>query len=597
MKLSDYAVDFLAKRGVKHAFVVQGGAIAHMIDSVGRHPSMTYICPAHEQAAAMAVDGYVRTTGGIGCAMATTGPGVVNLMTGIACLYYDSLPAIFIGGQVSTFRLHTKVPGVRQLGFQESPHVDLVRPITKYAVLVDDPQRIRYELEKALHIAQSGRPGPVFVDICDDVQRAEINPATLPAYTPPANDEDRGDPAMDSKLDQALGMLAEAKRPVLVIGAAVRIAGCIDKALRLVDRLDVPVGLTWAMSDMMDWNHPLNIGGFGISATRRGNFAVQNADFILSIGSRLDTHATGTPINTFARGARKVIVDIAAPELEKFKDMNVDVAIRSDVRQFFSALDRKWNQIRVKDMSEWKGRVADWQKRYPSCLPEHTKQKKGVNPYHFLDLLADETASNEIIIPDCGANLIQTFQGYRVRQGQRLFSAFNNSPMGYSLSGAIGACLANNSKPVVCITGDGGLQVNMQELGTVMRYKLPIKIFLFNNHGYGIIQQTQEDWMGGRYHGSRPETGLMDPDYMKIARAFGMKTINATSHRGLREKIRETLKSKGPVLCNLDFSDRQRIFPMLKAGRPIEDPKPLLKRKEFLENMIEAPLPVSLAMD
>jgi acetolactate synthase-1/2/3 large subunit len=594
MKVSDYVADFLAQQGIGHVFVVQGGAAAHLIDSVAHHPKLTYVCPAHEQASAMAADGYVRATGGLGCAIATTGPGVLNMVTGIASLYYDSLPGIFIGGQVSTFRLTANASGVRQLGFQEAPHVDIVKPITKYAVMVDDPTRIRYELEKAVHIATTGRPGPVFIDICDDVQRMHIEPAQLEGYVPPG--AAAPDAELELKLDKALELLAKAERPVLVLGAAVHVTKTEDAALRLIKRLGIPVALTWAAMDLMSGDDPLNIGGFGVSATRRGNFAVQNADFVLSIGSRLDTHATGTPINTFAREAVKVIVDIDRAELNKFPKggMNVDVSIQSDVRDVFQALERRWNAIMVKDVSPWIKEIARLRKTFPSCPPAFRKQKGSINPYYFLEILANETANDDILIPDTGANLAQTFQGYSVHIGQKLFSAFNNTPMGYSLPASIGACFANRKRRVICITGDGGLQVNMQELGTVVRYSLPIKIFVFNNHGYGIIQQTQEDWLDARYHGSRAESGLMDPDYTKIGRAFGIEAITISEHRGLRAKIRKALASDGPVLVNLQLSDKQRIFPMLKAGRPIEDANPLLDRKEFLENMIVKPLAVSL---
>lgn len=593
MKLSDYVVDFLVQRGIRHAFVVQGGAVAHLIDSAARHPDMEYICPAHEQAAAMAVDGYIRVNGQLACAMATTGPGVTNLMTGIACLYYDSLPGIFIAGQVSTFRLHTNVPGVRQLGFQESPHVDLVRPITKYAVLVDDPARIRYELEKAFHIATSGRPGPVFIDICDNVQRAEIDPAALEGFTAPAEPAAGG--TLDGQVQQILDLLAKAERPVVVLGAAVKLAGCVSQAMQLIRRLDVPVAPTWACTDLFAWDDPLNTGSFGISGTRRGNFAVQNADFVLSIGSRLDTHATGTPINGFAREARKVVVEIDPSELAKFAQggLAIDVPVLADVRDFLAAMERRWNSIAVKDISSWRARILEWRRQYPSCPPAFKAQRGTVNPYAFCDALAEAAPDDAVIIPDCGANLIQTFQGYRLRAGQKLFSAFNNSPMGYSLSGAIGACFANGRKPVICITGDGGLQVNLQELGTIARYELPIKIFLFNNHGYGIIQQTQEDWLDARYHGARPEFGLMDPDYCRIAETFGIKALTVQDHSGMATAIAEVLAHDGPILCNLEFDSYQRIDSFLKAGRPIEDPNPLLPREEFLKNMIVKPLEAS----
>lgn len=597
MKVSDFIADFLAKQGIRHVFVVTGGAALHLIDSVARHPDIEYISPLHEQAAAMAADAYARVTGNMGAAISTTGPGLVNLMTGVSCLYYDSLPSIFISGEVATFRLNKNVPGVRQLGFQEAPHLDLMRPITKYAVMVEDPSRIRYELEKCVYLAKEGRPGPVFIDIPDNVQRMEINPDELEGFSPPVVKKDLS--VLERQIDEALSLLAKAKRPVLVLGTAVRLAKVEAEAKALFQKLNIPVGLTWAVLNMIPGNHPMNIGGFGIAATRRGNFAIQNADLIFSIGSRLDTHATGSPTNTFAREAKKIVVEIDASELAKFEkqDMKIDVPILADVRDFFDVLKTKMDKVLVQDISEWRNKILEWRRKYPSCPPEFREQKEYVNPYYFLEVLSEETRDDDIIIPDCGGNLIQTFQGYSVKGRQKLFSAFNNSPMGYSLAGSIGACFAADKKAIICIIGDGGLQVNIQELGTIAHHHLPIKIFLFNNHGYGIIQQTQDDWLESRYYATRPETGVPDPDYVKIVEAYGIKTVTVKNHEDLREKVRDALSYDGPILCNLEFNPNQRIYPMLKYGRPIEDPNPLLPREEFLKEMIVKPLAVSLTLE
>ncbi len=594
MKVSDYVAEFIHSQGIRHVFCITGGAVAHLIDSVARHPQLEYVCPHHESAAGMAVDGYARVSGGMGVAMVTTGPGVTNLLTGIACLYYDSLPSIFIAGQVSTFRLSRNAPGVRQLGFQEAPHLDLVRPITKYAALVDSPGRIRYELEKAAWIANEGRPGPVFIDICDDVQREDVDVSSLEGFTPPTP-EPVDMATINAGVERTLDLVSRAEQPILVLGAAVKIAGAESEARELADRLGFPIALTWATMDMYPAAHPLNIGGFGVSSTRRGNFAIQNADLVVSVGSRLDSHATGTPLTTFARGARKVVVDIDPGELGKFgrQDLSIDVLIRADVRDFFRAMKPKLAGIRTRDISAWVRRIADWRDEFPTVTPEYRAQKGSVNPYVFLEALSEESREGDIIIPDAGANLTQSFQGYPVRQGQMMFSAFNNSPMGYSLPGAIGASLAANRQRVLCIIGDGGLQMNLQELLTVVRQQLPIKIFVFNNHGYGIIQQTQEDWLDSRYFASLPDTGLGDPDYTKIARAMGLEATNLRNHRGMRRKIREVLAADGPVLCNVELSPSQRIVPMVKAGRPIEDPMPLLDREVFLRNMIIEPLDIS----
>jgi len=598
MKVSDYVAEFLSQQGIGHVFCVTGGAVAHLIDSVARHPQIEYVVNPNEQACAMAVDGYTRVTRNMGAAMVTTGPGVTNLMTGIANLYYDSLPSIFIAGQVSTFRLKRNAPGVRQLGFQEAPHIEMVRPITKYATLVDDPQKVRYELEKAVWFAKEGRPGPVFVDICDDVQREEIDPEDVPGFvTPVPNPVDMA--PIERHLDEVVELLSNAERPILILGAAVKIAGVEAQAKKFAEQLGIPIALTWATMDMFPSDHPLNTGGFGISSTRRGNFAMQNSDLVFSIGSRLDSHATGTPINSFARDAKKILVELEEAEATKFakQGLSFDVIIQADVRDFFRAAQPRSGDFRTRDISKWVAQIKSWREQFPTNDPAYMDQKGSVNPYVFLEALARETGPGDIIVPDCGANLTQTFQGYAFQEDQMVFSAFNNSPMGYSLAGSIGACFANDRKSIICIIGDGGLQMNLQELLTVIRYDLPIKIFLFNNHGHGIIQQTQDDWLDSNYVASRPKGGLSDPDYGKIAETMGYETLTINEHDGMSEKIREVLEAKGPIFCTLELSPDQRIVPMVKAGRPIEDPEPLLDRDLFMENMIVEPLPVSRSID
>ena len=428
MKLSDYVASFLAGLGIKHVFVVTGGAAAHLIDSVAKYPGIDYVCSQHEQAAAMAVDAYTRVTRHMGAAIVTTGPGVTNLTTGICSLYYDSLPSIFIATDVSTFRLSKHAPGVRQLGFQEAPHIDLVKPITKYATLVEDPQMIRYELEKAVHIATSGRPGPVFVDIPDDLQRVDIDLEELESFVP--EEEPKDLKRISQQIDRALELVAQAKRPILVLGAAIKIAKVEEQAKAFAERLQIPIALTWATMDMFPADHPLHTGGFGVSSTRRGNFAIQNSDLVFSIGSRLDTHATGTPVNTFAREAKKIVVDIDPSELAKFgpQGMDVDLLIQADVRDFFQVLQTKNDGIVTQDISPWLQKIEEWRRKYPVCLPGYYKQKGSVNPYVFLEALSKETAEGDILVVDCGANLIQTYQGYKVKANQAHISHMAEYP-------------------------------------------------------------------------------------------------------------------------------------------------------------------------
>jgi acetolactate synthase-1/2/3 large subunit len=589
MKLSDYVASFLADQGIEHVFAISGGASLHLIHSIADTPGISFVCPLHEQAGAMAADGYARVTGKLGAALATSGPGATNLLTGVCCAYYDSVPVLFITGQVSTFRSKGDT-GVRQIGFQETDTVDVFRPVTKYAVQVDRPERIRFELEKALHIARSGRPGPVLLDIPDDVQRAQIDRTTLVGFTPPSF------PGNRSGLLEAVGRCREwlqtAKRPVIVLGWGVRLAGAAEAARQTVERLGVPMAPTWAMADLLPSDHRLRIGTFGTHGTRHANFAVQNADLILSVGSRLDTKATGSPPATFAREARKIVVDIDVAELNKFPryGLNVDLAISADAREFFEALSAAAEV--GPPIEDWLRQIEVWKQLWPVC-PEAWRKEKDVNPYAFVKTLSTQCAAGETIFLDTGCTLAWTMQAFDFKEGQRMFHDWNNTAMGWALPASIGASLALGRRPVVCVTGDGSLQMNIQELATIVRHDLPIKIFLVNNHGHSMIQQTQDQWLGSRYLASSVAGGLPDPDFAAIAEAYGLRTMCARRNDELADAIAATMLVPGPAFCQVDVRPEHRVIPQVKFGRPNEDPAPLLPRHEFLENMIVKPLEVS----
>jgi acetolactate synthase I/II/III large subunit len=459
MKLSDYVAAFLAGKGIRHVFAISGGASLHLIHSLATTPGITFICPQHEQAGAMAADGYARVTGKLGVAIATSGPGATNLLTGVCCSYYDSVPVLYITGQVSTFRMKANT-GVRQIGFQETDTVDIFRPVTKYVVRIDSPEQIRYELEKACHIAHSGRPGPVLLDLPDNIQRMEINPDMLPAFIPPQ--EEMGEKPLLEQVQRCVELLEQAERPVLVLGAGIHLAGAADLARDVIDRLGIPVAPTWAAADILPSGHPLFIGTFGTHGTRYGNFAVQNADLILSIGSRLDTKATGSPVSTFAREARKVVVDIDPKELGKFVHfgLHIDLPIAADAAVFLRALNGILSH-RL-EISPWLKRIGEWKNRYPICLPDYSLEKD-VNPYIFMQTLARHCSENEVIFIDTGCALAWMMQGFQFKRGQRVYHDWNNTAMGWAVPASIGACLALDRRPILCVCGDGSLQMNIQE--------------------------------------------------------------------------------------------------------------------------------------
>ncbi len=583
MKVSDYIAEFIAQRGVKHVFVVTGGCIVHSIDSVAKRTDIKNIPMQHEQSGAMAAEAYARVTGGLGVSFATSGPGATNLLTGVCCAYYDSIPTLFITGQVPSGQLKGDSKS-RQIGFQETDVVSIFQSVTKYSALVSEAKRIRYELEKAVYFAFSGRPGPVLLDICDDVQRAEIDPISLEGYQPQKNSDSL--PLFKGEVAECMKLLSEAKRPVLIPGAGIRLAGVVEQFKEFAQFLNIPIVPTWAAVDFMPYGDPSVVGTFGVSSERAGNFAVQNSDLMIVLGSRLDTHETGPVVKTFGPHAKKVMVDLDPAELEKCErtGLHIDVPICTDLREFFKAALPIAARLEMQDLNPWRERIAQWKSKYPICQPHHEAQQEAVNPYMFMKVLGEELPDEAFVIPDCGGNLIWTMQGLRVHGNQRIFTSFNHSPMGYAVPASVGAAFATE-KPVICITGDGGCQMNIQELATIAYYKLPIKIFLMNNHGHGIIRQTLDTWLQSRYNAVNEDSGLAMPDLVKIAQAYGIQTMSIQSQAEMREQIQAVLNSRGPIFCNIEMLPDQIMEPKLVFGRPIEDSAPLLSREELAENM------------
>lgn len=592
MKLSNVVAQFLAEQGIRHVFAISGGASLHLIHSIAETEGTDYVCPQHEQAGAYAADAYARVTGGMGCAVATSGPGATNLITGICSSYYDSVPVLYLTGQVATFRAKGDT-GVRQIGFQETEIVDVCRTITKYAVLVKDPYRVRYELQKAVAIAKAGRPGPVLVDIPDDLQRMDIDPAKLLEYVPEAGS---AAPAIDdATIDACIDAVKAARRPVLVYGWGIHLAGAEGVALELARRLRIPVATTWAARDLIPETDPLSIGGFGTHGTRFANFAVQNADLVIAVGSRLDTKATGSPPSSFAREAKLIMLDIDDTEIRKFEKLQrrIDIGICADAGDFLRALHGRAGGQTLPDFSEWLSRIGQWKARYPECLPAHAAETR-VNPYWLVKQLSSRLQDGQIIFSDTGCALAWMMQGFEFKPGQRFFHAFNNTPMGYGLPGAIGASFAHPGRNILCISGDGSLQMSIQELATVARHRLPVKIILLNNRGHAMVRQTQEMWLQGNYYATSTEGGLPNPDFAAIARAYGLRTGNLALNADIGAALGDMLRDHEPCLLNVDLDPDHRVVPQVKYGRPNEDADPLLDRDEFLANMIVKPMPVSL---
>ena len=588
MKTSDFIAKFLADAGIDTAFVLTGGCIVHVIDSIASTDGIDYVPVQHEQAGARAADAFSRVKGTAGLALATSGPGATNLVTGVCCSFYDSIPVIVITGQVPSGQLKRESKS-RQIGFQETDVVSIFETITKYAVLVDNAEDIRFELEKALYLATEGRPGPVLLDICDDVQRAEIDPGSLRSFSEPrAQGQSHSD-----QITQIIRLINRAERPVLIFGGGVRSAGEAGNLQSIVADIGIPFSLTWAVMDSCSSKDPLNVGGFGVTSARSGNFAVQNSDLIVCFGTRLDTHEAGSDYTTFAREAKKIIVDIDPAEQEKYKKkgLEVDLLVTADVGEVLRELVDRAGELKPQKLNAWLNQISEWKEKYPICPDEYHAQGQWVNPYVFMESLATRSSKDAIVVTDCGSNLIWTMQAFECSGLGRIISAFNHSPMGYSLPASIGAALASPDQQVICITGDAGLQINIQELATIQRQSLNIKIFVMNNHCHGIIQGTQDNWLESRHHASDPKLGgLPDPDFMRIANAYDIPSVSVSCHEELHASLDFTLDSDGPVLCNVDLLPASQIYPKLLFGRPIEDPSPLLPREEFYKNMIVKPI-------
>lgn len=588
VKLSDYVIDFVAQQGMRHAFVVSGGASIHLLHSLNDHPDIEPICPHHEQSGAMAADAYARATGGLGCAIGTSGPGATNMITGIAGAWFDSVPVLYIAGQVTTFRLKGD-SGVRQYGFQETDIIPMVEPITKYCVQLRDPSKIRYELEKAVHIARSGRPGPVLLDLPDDLQRMEIETETLAGYDAVA---DSVTVPQSDQIDALLTMLRTAKRPVMIFGNGTRLAGAAQIARELADRWGIPVLTSWGAKDILPGDHPNNVGTFGTHGTRAGNFAVQNADFVVSIGARLSTRETGSPLTDWARGAQVAVVDVDPAELRKFDAFNrpVELAIAADAAEVIKELLSR-NAGPAEDLTEWVARINRWQHRYPA-VPVDAMRAEDVHPYALMHELSKVAPDDLQIFSDTGCSVAWLMQAFRVADNQRTYHDFNNTAMGWGLPAALGGALALG-RPTLCLTGDGSLMMNVQEFATIAHHQVPVKTIILDNRGYSMVRQTEEQWLGGVNVGTSDASGLGFPDWVALGQSFGLKARSISRNDQLGQALEFLFAMEGPAILHVQIDEGHRVIPQVAFGYGIEDAEPFLPRDEFLSQMIVEPLPRS----
>ncbi len=602
-KLSDYVVRFIADQGVKHVFLVTGGGAMHLNESLSRCAEIEAVCNSHEQASAIAAENYGKATNNLGVAMVTTGPGGTNTVTGVAAAWLDSTPCLFVSGQVKRpdrmFDAAGNPLGMRQLGVQEVDIVSIVKPITKYAVTILDPQTIRYHLEKAVYLARSGRPGPVWIDIPLDVQASPIELETLTAFDPAELPAPLCDPGLEEQVEHIIDRLNRAERPLLFAGNGIRLARAEREFAELIRLLKIPVVATWCAADLIASDDPLYVGRPGAVASRGANFALQNCDFLLTIGVRLDFAITGYAPEKLARGAHKVMVDIDAAELAKLQP-HIQMPVRADAGVFLRAMLERKLQNEPKDRSEWDRRCADWKTRYPVVTPEHRKPEGPVSIYHLAEVIGCETKPSDVMISGSSGSGIEIFLlACPTRTGQRIYHAAGLGSMGFAVPGSIAACLAGGRERTVCVDGDGGFQFNIQELEIIARLNLPIKFFVLNNGGYASIRASQLNYFGQATIGCDHRTGLTVPDISKVAAAYGLQTAIIADQSNLCEDVRRVLNTPGPVVCDVRVIPDEVRAPRLSSAqrpdgsfvsKPLEDLWPFLEREEFLANMIVQPM-------
>lgn len=596
--LADYVVGSIAAQGVKHCFLLPGGGCMHLVDSVGRCDGLDFVANLHEQACAVAADAYGQYTNNLGFSLVTTGPGGTNTVTGVAAAWLDSTPCIFVSGQVKRADL-VGARGVRQMGFQEIDIVRMVAGITKYAVTITDPASVRYHVEKALYLARAGRPGPVWLDIPLDVQAQRIEPSALHGFDPSETEAPVARAQVSAWVDETLRLFALADRPVVLVGNGARLAHAERDVLSAVEWLGAPVLTTWKSLDMLDETHPLFAGRPGAVAQRGANFTQQNADWLLILGARLDLGQTGYSHANFARAALKVIVDVDPGEIAKL-ETKVAVPAVVDAGVFLRELLSRRDSTRLPDRSAWLARAKEWQRRYPVFLPEYWEFDDGVSNYVLVEVLGEEMAADDLLVPgSSGACSEISMQAFRVKAGQRVLNSEGLGPMGFGIAASLGACLASGRRRTVCLDGDGGFVMNVQELETVRRLGLPIKFFVLNNDGYASIRSTQKAYFESRYVASEPGSGLTLPDIRAVAAAFGIATDRIASHADVRDGVRRVLAHPGPVVCEVMISPRQATAPRISntqradgtmVSKPLEDLWPFLDREEFRANMLIPPL-------
>ena len=598
IRVADYIAEFLAENNIDTLFTVVGGGAMHLNDGFGHNEDIKCIYNHHEQACAIAAEGYYRMSNKLPAVCVTTGPGGTNALTGVLGAYLDSIPMLVISGQVK-YEMTVDSTGLdlRQLGDQEWNIVSTVDSMTKYAYMIKNPNEIKYVLQKALYLATSGRPGPCWIDVPLDIQGAIIDTDDLIEFNEDELDIDLGVKVTKDTIETVISKLKSAKRPVIYAGSAIRTNNAHDEFLKLVNKLQIPVVNAWNATDSLEYDNKLTVGCGGSFGDRPANFAVQNSDLILSLGCRLSTRQVSFAYDKWAYDAYKIMVEIDKAEIEK-PTINIDMTIQSDIGDFLEifnkVLDEEYMGYEF-NYNQWVDKCNEWKNKYPVCDKLKYQQKSPINVYAFLDTLSSNMMEYEKIVVANGS-ACACIHGYKLKKGQRLVVNSGVASMGYDLPAACGACFGIGKKRLVCVSGDGSIQMNLQELQTIVHHKLPIKLFVINNNGYQSIRITQRSFFERPFVGIGGDSGDVSfPQMKKIANAYSIPYYSCNDISKLDETVNKTLNHDGYVMCEIFVDTKQEFEPKsaskkLPDGKmvsaPLEDMKPFLPRDELEENMI-----------
>lgn len=589
MKVSDYIIDFLRERGVPDIFTVTGGGIMHLVDSVGRRPAVRYICNHHEQACAIAAEAYARVRNGVGACLVTTGPGSTNALSGIAGAFVDSVPVIVISGQVRRDIIadYTKL---RQLGPQEINIEPMATPVVKYFKTLMDPSMLRYELERAWWHATTGRPGPVWLNVPLDVQGAAFKEAGAPSFQAPQPEVNA---ALATDAVEVVTALQNARRPVIIGGNGIHLGRAHELFRRFVDKVGAPVLSTIGGLDLMDESHPLYMGRFGPTGQRRANFTLQNSDLLISIGASMSISSIGFNTAGFAPSARRIMLTNDPADVTK-PNFKPDLPIVADANAFLAEFLRQTTDVRFQFSAKWTEACANWKRRYPTVTPDYYTDSENVNSYVFARVLSEHLRADDVVVTGNSLDIVSVLHSFEVKLGQRIFTNINYGSMGWDLPAAVGACVGSGNRRTCLVTGDGSFQFNVQELMTIAVNQLPVKIFVFNNGGYESIRSTQRNFFDGNLVGSDFKSGIGNPDFEKLAGAYGLSYERIGTNDELPSKLPAILGATGATICEVKLSPEQLRSPKTMSvrkrdgsfeTRPLQDMFPFLPPEEVQENM------------